>query len=250
MILMLIRIFTKSSILTLHPHPSSVRSFIHVALRARLQEIRHSTGGMKFASSGAAASSSPAVRFDLTPRGVAEADEQHDEPDEDWDISAARQAPRMQTARANDDWHTWTCDRLRCHLRDLGLHSSGVKKMLIERLEGHYGGIAQLKAGCSTARLPPVPLGLEQPRIIGDVQKCGVCGASGHVGGDRQCPLTVPAARARPMPKRAAATRKLLRGAVCPGCAGGKCRKPSTRSMAARTTAARAQVRTQSAGAA
>ena len=88
------------------------------------------------------------------------------------------------------DFKSWNGDKLREHLRELDLQTSGKKEKLIERLEGHYEGICQVKKGCSIARHAGDIIGLNLTTLPkGSNIKCGACGLYGHMGGDPDCEM-------------------------------------------------------------
>ena len=49
----------------------------------------------------------------------------------------------------------WTVDALRESLGKLGLQKKGNKAELIKKIEGHYAGTPQIRAGCSVSRAAP-----------------------------------------------------------------------------------------------
>ena len=53
---------------------------------------------------------------------------------------------------------------------------------------GHYSGVAQVKKGCSTARMAPAEPRARSKAPPGIRLKCGDCGGYGHNGGDPRCP--------------------------------------------------------------
>jgi hypothetical protein len=109
--------------------------------------------------------------------------------------------PSIPTSKL--DFSGWTVDRMRVHLRELELQTSGNKAMLFERLTLHYAGVAQVKKGCSIARTAAAKVGGPPPPTFGANLKCADGGKYGHAGGDEKCSRNVvesTLARGKPLP--------------------------------------------------
>ena len=70
------------------------------------------------------------------------------------DRRITRRSPR-QAGPAEDSYANWTVDALRESLGKLGLQKKGNKAELIKKIEGHYAGTPQIRAGCSVSRAAP-----------------------------------------------------------------------------------------------
>ena len=67
--------------------------------------------------------------------------------------TATTSQPQRQAAQ--DSYANWTVDALRESLGKLGLQKKGNKAELIKKIEGHYAGTPQIRAGCSVSRAAP-----------------------------------------------------------------------------------------------
>ncbi|CAK0792797.1 unnamed protein product [Prorocentrum cordatum] len=107
--------------------------------------------------------------------------------------SSGEAAPRPSAAPKDipttPDFRAWKQCELKSHLGELGLQTNGKKEILIERLEGHYSGKAQVKKGCSVSRTAAAFADGTSTRAPGENIKCADCGKYGHRGGDKLCPL-------------------------------------------------------------
>ena len=66
--------------------------------------------------------------------------------------SAAPRPTTSEPIQRKPDFKAWKNYELQAHLRELDLQVTGKRDILIERLEGHYAGVAQVKKGCSIAK--------------------------------------------------------------------------------------------------